>query len=51
MFSIEIREAGQWFKCTDVADTLEDALMLAGSYTHAHDEDAIRIITPDGDIL
>lgn len=50
-YTVEIREAGKWWKVQDTADSLEDALALAGSLTPAHDENSIRIICPDGRVL
>jgi hypothetical protein len=51
VYRIEIREAGRWWQTQDTAETLEDALLLAGSLTPAHNEDAIRVVCPDGKVL
>ena len=47
---IETRECGAW-ETQDVADNLEDALMLSSSLCESLPEDRIRISTPDHKLL
>ena len=49
-YNIEVREAGVW-EVVDYADTLEDAILLASSFTQTVREEWIRISTPDNKIL
>jgi hypothetical protein len=50
MFNIEVRECGAW-ETWDVAETLEDAVLLASSLVGKVREEWIRIVTPDGRIM
>lgn len=52
LYKVEILEYGDWFKCTDEADDLEDALSLAKSLCSFLDTgNNIRIVCPDGRII
>ena len=41
-----------WLSCTDMADSLEEAILLASSYCDfLNDGNNVRIVCPDGSIV